>query len=207
MSMLKGPLTVRRYRVVGRVPDDFRERYAEALRFRAFRESANPAPGEVRVGWVEIQNLLDTGFEDVNRWLQDRYLLCALRVDKKVLPAKLFRAHLEKREQAWCAQNARTRCPAAVRAELKEQLEFEMLARTLPRVQVYEVCWNVTDGWLLFHHHSDTVNEAFRKLFFETFGLKALAETPLDLLLPGAPELAEALLASVGTDYRPEVVS
>ncbi len=204
MGILSGALTARRYRVDGDVPDGFRDSYAEALRTYAFREKATPTAGEEILGWVEIHNLLDTSFDDLNRWLYDRYAIFSLRVDKRVLPTKLFRAHLEKRVEAWCQQQGRAKCPAAVRGELKELLEFEMLQKTLPRVSVYEVCWNITDGWLLFHNLSDRANERFVKLFFETFGLHPQPEAPLDLL-GSDDELTEAMLCTGGLDYRPEV--
>ncbi len=203
MGILSGALTVRRYRVDGDVPDGFRDSYADALRSYAFQDKSSPTPGEELAGWVEIHNLLDTGFEDLNSWLYDRYAIFSLRVDKRVVPAKLFRAHLEKRVAAWCQEQQRQRCPASVRGELKELLEFELLQRTLPRVSVHEVIWNVTDGWLLFHNLSDRANERFIKLFFETFGLQPQPEAPLDLLGSDAT-LAEALLTTGGMDYRPE---
>ncbi len=206
MGILSGALTARRYRVSGELPHDFRDSFAEALRTYAFRDKASPTPGEELVGWVELHNLLDTGFDDINRWLYDHYAIFSLRVDKRVLPAKLFRAHLEKKVEAWCLEHQRSKCPSSVRGELREQLELQMLQKTLPRVSVYEVCWNVTDGWLLFHNLSDRANERFVKLFFETFGLHPQPEAPLDLV-GGEPALADALLATGGLDYRPEVGS
>ena len=205
MGILSGALTARRYRVVGPVPADFRDRYALALREHAFRASSDPTKTEETVGWCEIHNLLDTEFADLNRWLADRYALFALRVDKKTVPAKLFKAHLEKRVEAWCAEHQRERCPASVKGEIKEKLLFEMLARTLPRVQVFELCWNVVDGWLLFHSLSERAAERFIKLFWETFGLRVLPEAPLDLLPPEDAGLLDRLMATGGLDYRPEV--
>jgi DNA recombination-dependent growth factor C len=206
MGILSGALTARRYRVVGDVPDGFREIFAESLRGYSFRDKSSLGSGEELVGWVEVHNLLDAGFEDLNRWLYDRYAIFSLRVDKKVLPSKLFKAHLEKRVEAWCQEHQRSKCPAAVRGELKELLEFEMLQKTLPRVSVHEVCWNITDGWLLFHNLSERANERFIKIFFETFGLHPQPQAPLDLLGDDA-DLTGALLATGGLDYRPEVNS
>ena len=205
MGILKGALSVRRYRVHGELPDDFRNIFQQGLQRHAFRESSDVTLRRESQGWVEIQNLLDMGFEDLNRWLFDRYLVVGLRVDKRTIPTKLFKAHLEKREIAWCLEHNRERCPVPVRAELKDLLEAELLSRSLPRIQVFEFCWNTTDGWLIFHSLSESANERFRKLFFQTFGLKPVAEEPLDLLAGHPPEVAKALMATGGMDYRPEV--
>lgn len=201
MGLLKGALTVRRFRVQGEVPDDFRTSYADALNDHAFRDPPSIAQGAETVGWCRVNNLLDTEFNDLNDWLFDRYLMAALRTDKKVLPARLFRAHLDKRIAAWCIEHGRGKAPASVRAELKEALEQEMYARTLPRVAVVEFCWNVVDGWVIFHSTSESANDRFRKLFRTTFGLGLLPFSPLDFLTE-TPELAQDLELQGISDYR-----
>lgn len=205
MGILKGALSVRRYRTDGEPPEGFRDSYVAALESNAFRDALSPVHKEERVGWAQIHNLLDTDFVDLNRWLYNQYAVFALRVDKKVLPAKFFKAHLEKRVQGWCQQNNKERCPAAVKKELKELLEAEMLQQTLPRVQLYEVGWNLVEGWVLFHNSSELANDKFRKLFHRTFGLVLIPHDPLDFVAD-RPDLAEALVGSGASDLRPEAM-
>jgi DNA recombination-dependent growth factor C len=201
MGILKGAMSVRRYRVDGEPPEDFRDRYIQSLEEHAFREALSAGHKEERAGWVQIHNLLDTSFLDVNRWLYNQYAIFALRVDKKVLPAKLFRAHLEKRVAQWCEEQKRERCPASVRTELKEALELDMLSRTLPRVALFEVGWNINDGYVLFHNQSELANDRFRKLFFRTFGMQLIPHDPLDFVAD-LPDLVESLAASGAADMR-----
>lgn len=203
MGLFKGAMTVRRYRVIGDVPEDFRDRYRDALQSNAFRPPLNAMhEGEI-VGWTRTQNLLDTDFADLNRWLFNHYLVASLRIDKKVLPAALFKAHLQKRIEEWCQGNQRERCPAKVKEELKEKLTEEMMLKTLPRVQIYEFCWNVVDGWVIFHNTSEGPNDKFRKLFRGTFGLTLAPFSPLDFL-GDLPEVAAGLESAGVSDYRPE---
>ena len=68
-------------------------------------------------------------------------------------------------------------------------------------VQVTEFCWNVVDGWVLFHNTSEAANDRFRKLFRTTFGLVLAPFSPLDFL-SDLPELAEALEVQGISDYR-----
>jgi DNA recombination-dependent growth factor C len=199
---LKGGLTVRRYRAEA-PPEDFRDRYIAALEENAFREPLTEVHKEQRVGWVQVHNLLDTSFVDVNRWLYNQYAVFALRVDKKVIPAKLFQAHLQKRGQAWCVANNRERLPSKVKQELKDALEAEMLLKTLPRVQVYEIGWNLAEGWVLFHNQSEVPNDTFRKLFHRTFGMALVPHDPLDFV-GDRPEQLEMLMASGASDLRGE---
>lgn len=202
MGILKGAMTLRRFVVEGDVSDDFRDTYRDALQDHAFRERPGAGVGEEVVGWCQVHNLLDTDFTDLNRWLYNHYVLAALRVDKKALPSKLFKAHLEKRVQAWCDQSGKTKAPRSVKDDLKEQLEIEMLERTLPKVATYEFCWNIADRWVVLHSTSERTCDLFRKKFRETFGLMLTPVSPLDFLVD-QPELADVLEISGLSDYRP----
>lgn len=204
MGLMKGALTVRRYRVEGTPPDDFRIKYMEALNTNAFREPGSRFSTEESYGWCRIQNLLETNFDILNHWLMNYYLVAALRVDKKVLPSKLFRAKLEQRLAQWCEEHGRQRAPATIRDEERDLLEQEMLSQTLPRVQVTEFCWNIADGWVIFHSTADSANDRFRKMFYQTFGLQLIPFSPLDFL-SDTPDLAVALESKSMSDYRPAV--
>ncbi len=201
MGILKGPLSGRRYRIVGEVPDNFTDDYIHALNTNQHREPQSPAHKGESMGWCQVHNLLDVDFTDINRWLYNQYALIALRVDKKAVPARLLRAHLEKKMEAWCKENNRPKVPAAVKEELKEALEFDMLQKTLPRVQTWEVCWNMQDGWAFFTNDGELPNERFQKLFLRTFGLRAVPWSPLDELT-GTEGLAETLVSAGATDLR-----
>lgn len=203
MGILKGALTVRRYRVEATLPDGFRDSWRDALQHHAFRDPLSPLHKEEIAGWVQAHNLLDTTFEDLNRWLYLPYTLFALRIDKKVLPAKLFAAHLARRSEEWCKANNRERVPSAVKKEIRELLEQEMLRQTLPRVQVTEVVWHLDEGWVLFHNQSDRVNDIFRKLFYRTFGFVCQPFDPVDFVAD-LPEVSARLSGSGASDLRGE---
>jgi DNA recombination-dependent growth factor C len=202
MSLFKGGLTARRYRVIGEVPSDFRTSYQTQLEEFSFHEPTSALHDGESSGWTQIHNLLDTDFSDINKWLYNHYLVASLRVDKKVLPGKLFAAHLDKRCQGWCRSNGKERCPARVKAELKETLTQEMLLKTLPRVQTFEFCWNIVDGYVLFLSTSESANDRFRTLFRNTFNIVLAPFSPLDFLAD-QPEIAAALESQGISDYRP----
>lgn len=80
-----------------------------------------------------------------------------------------------------------------------------MLARTLPRVAVHEFCWNIVEGWVVFHNTSDGPNDHFRKLFRTTFGVSLTPMSPLDLVSDDE-DLVEGLELAGISDYRPPLV-
>lgn len=182
MGIVSGAMSVARFRVVGDVPPGWRERYRDALDQHAFQEPPQGQGKEEVEGWVQVHNLLDAEFQDFNRWLYNGVALFALRVDKKRLPARLFRATLDKRCAAWCRERDVERCPNTVKSQLKEDLEQEWLARTLPSSAVTEIAWHVDQQYLLVHALSEAVADRVRKRFLRTFGLKLVPWSPLDWL-------------------------
>ncbi len=204
MGILKGALSVRRYRAAAEPPEGFRDTYITALEENAFREPLSAVHKEQRVGWVQVHNLLDTTFTDVNRWLYNQYAIFSLRIDKKVIPAKYFQAHLQKRVQGWCQAQSRERCPSSVKQELREALELEMLQKTLPRVATYEVAWNLQEGWVLFHNQSEVPNDTFRKLFHRTFGMALVPHDPLEFVADRL-DWIDGLVSSGASDLRQEI--
>jgi len=194
MGIVSGSMTVSRFRVVGKLPEGWRDLLRDRLEEFSFREPAQGMGKEEVEGWVQVHNLLETSFVDFNRWLYQDVALFALRVDKKRLPAKLFRATLDQRCAAWAAEREVERCPSAIRQELKEQLETEWLKRTLPSVSVTEVAWDTGRNEVLLHSLSESVADRFRKRFFRTFGLKTVPVSPLEWL--AAKKQVDALLAT-----------
>lgn len=182
MGIVSGSLTIARFRVVGELPEGWRETFRARLDEFAFRDPPVGQGKEEVEGWVQVHNLLENSFADFNTWLYNDVAVFALRVDVKRLPAKLFRATVDKRKQAWCEERGVERCPNAIVTEIKEDLEREWLERTLPSVSVTEAAWSLTNQWMVVHSLSEGTAERFRKRFFRTFGLKLVPWSPLDWL-------------------------
>ena len=180
MAILSGALTVRRFRVLGEVPEGFRETWRDRLNDYAFMEPPVDRGKEPTEGWCQVQNLLDTNFDDFDRWLHVPYATFALRTDKKSLPANLLSATVKKECANWCEERGLERCPASVKSEIKDRIETDWLKRTLPRVTTVECVWNMEQGYVLLHSLSDGVADRFRKRSFQTFGLKLVPAAPLD---------------------------
>lgn len=182
MGTLQGALSGARFRVVGDTSEGWRERFRDQLTDRAFREPPGGVGREPVEGWVQTHNLLDTDFTDFNRWLYNDIVVVSLRVDRKRLPAALVRARLAKRIEAWCEENGVAECSGSRRADLKEELEREMLAKIMPTTQLTDVMWAIGDGWAIAHTFSEPLLERIRKRFFQTFGCKLVPWSPLDYL-------------------------
>jgi recombination associated protein RdgC len=207
MAILQGALTVRRFRIVGSLPDDWRDRFRDKLEEHAFREDPTGGGKEEREGWVQIHNLLDTSFEDRDRWLYNDLILLALRVDKKALPAKLLKATLEKEQQRWCEENGRKRCPKEVREEIRDRIETAWLARALPKVSLTELCIHLKERYVIVHSLSDAAADRVRKRFFATFGLRMIPTSPLDAIEDAArrQDLLDSVALPMGDPHADAV--
>lgn len=199
MGLLTSRMSVTRFRVTGDLPDrplsDFlRDRLAEY----AFKDPPQGIGREEVEGWAEVPQLLDTDFADINTWLHNDIAVFGLRIDKKRLPPLLFKATLNKRCQDWCTEHGLERCPASVRAQVRDLLEEEWLRRQLPSVKLIEIAWRITDRQVLVHARSETVLDRVRKRFFRTFGLRLSSSSPLDALRSD-PEQLDALIQSAPT--------
>lgn len=189
MGFLKGGLTFRRYTVNGEIPSDFRERYQQQLTEQAFAVRPGEGSKLEYVGWTTIHNLLDVDFSNPDRWFIEPHILGMMRLDVKTVPNNLFRAMLEQRCQDWCENNSKERCPARVKAEIKDILKAELISQSLPRVKTVEWCWDLQLNHVYVHNTSESMNERFKNLFYDTFGLTLSPFSPL-ALLDSCPDVA-----------------
>ena len=120
MGILKGSMTVRRYSVMGDLPRDYGHVFHEKLQTHAFQSSSMLSGKDEISGWTLVRNLLDTDFGNIDQWLCEHYIIAMMRVDKRNLPANLFRAHYEQRCEEWCSNHDRKHCPARIKEEIKD---------------------------------------------------------------------------------------
>ena len=179
-SLHTGAMSARRYHCPTEPPDGFRDSYAELLSSYGFRESEVPPENLTRIGWVSATDMLDSGFDDLNQWCLGDYLVFTLRIDTWKISTKLFKAHLKKRVDAWLREHNRVRCPSVVRAEIRDLLQQELAQRVLPKTTLIDIVWRLSDKIVLVGTQVESKNDTVRKLFFETFGVRLVAWSPLD---------------------------
>ena len=198
MAILSGAMTVSRLRVVEpELHEGWRELYRDRLDEHAFVQPPQGISNEEVEGWTQVHNLLDTDFADFNQWLYGDFAVFALRVDKKRIPANLFKATLEKKCQEVAKEMGVDKIGASRRTAIRDELEKDFLAQTLPTIRVTEAAWCLSQGWVIVHSHSDATLDRFRKRFFRTFGKKLVPWSPLDFM--GTSSEVEQLLSMGGS--------
>ena len=135
MGALNGTVSLRRYRIMGRPPEGYRDRFVKGVRAHALCPlDPHKNPTEDRaVGWCSIhdENDIDLDFE---KFYIDGHILLGLRVDTlRPAPAEVKRQmHLRKQEE-----EAKRKAPLSKAAlkDLKEQVMAELRKKTAPQVR------------------------------------------------------------------------
>lgn len=178
MGALNGTVSLRRYRIMGRPPEGYRDRFVKGVRAHALCPlDPHKNPTEDRaVGWCSIhdENDIDLDFE---KFYIDGHILLGLRVDTlRPAPAEVKRQmHLRKQEE-----EAKRKAPLSKAAlkDLKEQVMAELRKKTAPQVRTTDMLWRLDDETAYFFTQAGAANELFIELFAKTFGLSLDVEGP-----------------------------
>jgi hypothetical protein len=179
MGLIKGTATAVKYRVIGTVPDDFRNYVDERIKRFAF-SGLSTGEEEKSVGWTSIDNILDTDFSFANYSIAD-YLVFSLRIDRKVVPPALLRLKILEAQRDLQSQRGSGKLYKAEVKDLKERVRLSILKLTPPIPSTFEVCWNVSEGWLIFGSLSEKIRDDFVDLFSRTFNLSLRPSVPWDI--------------------------
>lgn len=171
-------MALRRYRVLATPPTDFRELYEKAVRAHALVpiNSESGHAEEKSVGWCSLhdENDLDLTF---SKFFVDGRILLALRMDTLKPPAAEVKRLLRLRQRELEAQRHEPLSASALR-ELKDMIVLDLRKRTPPKTRTVDVLWELDAQRLYLFSHSKAVNEAFLRLFAETFNLGIDLEGP-----------------------------
>jgi recombination associated protein RdgC len=194
MGALRGSISVRRYRVFGKLPREIRTRYTKQIRVHAHVPIDPASEVDKSVGWVSAIDPYDADLDADKVFFGERLVL-GLRVDTlKAPPAEVKRILAERA----ASEEERTGKPLGRRERrvLGQLIERELRARVFPRTRVVDLAWHfgehgqrplvTADGpdeergqsRLYFWSTSKAANELLLELFPKTFGLELEPEGP-----------------------------
>lgn len=201
MSLLQGSISLRRFLVLGLMPNNT-DLLGGLTRnaFHPFEDSLD----EERIGWCDWRNLLITPPE--KEWLlQEKFALFSLRFDSRKVPATLLKAEIDLRLSNMQNNNTNIISKGA-RTSLKDEVKAELLLKILPVPKIVDIAWDLKQGILWTTASSAKMQSALMILFNKSFGceLKPLATLLLaNQVLPGVS--MESLIAMTPLDITLEV--
>ena len=203
MSILQGTVSLKRFLVLGPVPDgkDLRSGM-EQDQFRPFQDGLE----EERMGWCDWRNPLITP-PDENWVSQDRFAVFGLRMDTRRVPPTLLKAHVDLRLQALQKEKDLAFIGKEARISLADEVKVELLRKVLPSPKVVEVAWDLKGGLLWTTASSSKAQGALVSLFIKSFGCEIHPLAPLVLSGRLCPDLSvESLMALDPLDLELEEV-
>ena len=195
MGLIKGTLSLTRYRVKEEPPETLTDEYiSERLTKNAFVDIEH-APEERSLGWVEFLNHLDSNFNPAT-YRFGGLLTFTLRLDTRKLSAKAVGRYYAIREAQYLEKTGR-RPNSLAKKELKEAVKSELMRRTLLNTELMEVAWLYQENELWLAATGEKRRETFEELWGRTFGLSLQMLVPITVgleVLTG--EMRKALLDS-----------
>ncbi|WP_136523284.1 recombination-associated protein RdgC [Geomonas ferrireducens] len=181
MGILANTVSVCHFKVQGEIPQqqdlhDFVTKQLAANRFNPIDQGSE----EISVGWAHLDDPRVSDFDSPAACCREHYFMFTLRRDKRSVPSAVLKAHLEKAQEEFLAENpGMTKVPKQKREDLKEAVRGMLLSQTLPTPATYDAVWDTKSGILTFSSLSPKVIELFEEQFKKTFeGLRVSAFHP-----------------------------
>ena len=195
MGLIKGPLSITRYRVKEEPPETLTDDYLSGRLLKNSFIDIEDAPEERSLGWVEFLNHLGTNFNPAT-YRFGGLLVFTLRLDTRSLPGRTVARYYALREAQYLAKTGR-RPNSLAKKELKEAVRSDLMRRALVNTELMEAAWLYQENEVWLAATGTRRRESFEELWGRTFGLALQMLVPptlgLELL---APELQKALLDS-----------
>ncbi|UQZ89120.1 hypothetical protein C4J81_07880 [Deltaproteobacteria bacterium Smac51] len=198
MGLIKGSLSLTRYRVIEEPPEELTDEYiTERLTKNAFIDIEH-APEEKSLGWVEFFNHLDSNFNPAT-YRFGGMLAMTLRLDTRKLPGKTVSRYYAIREAQYIEKIGR-KPNSLAKKELKDAVKSELLRRALLNTELMEVAWLYQENEIWLAAAGEKRRETFEELWSRTFGLSLQMLVPITMGLEIISEdLRKALMNSTAS--------
>lgn len=180
MGFASNSCSFTRFRILDPVTDEMILQIPDRLKKFAFQDIDN-LPEMRSFGWVSFEDMLDSAFETAHPQKAD-YMVFALRVDTRRIPAGVIKKHLElalRREKMNLANQkfiSRER-----KKEIREQVILALKQRFLPVPAVFDAVWNPGKNQVWFASIQSKMIDLFMEVFLNTFELHLEELNPCNL--------------------------
>ena len=185
MGFMSASVGFTRYRIVeDDIPASLWGEITDRLKRNAFRDIDESAE-ERSFGWVSFDNMLDPEFEACPPE-KGAYLAFTLRLDTRRVPPAVMKKHVAvaiNDAMRVMREQGKRFVTKEQKAEIREQVELRLRARTLPIPACFDVIWDTNAQIVYIASTQAKLTELFEELFTHTFGLHLESLTPYFLAL------------------------
>lgn len=176
MGLLSRSTSFVRYAVEGDLPENFWDFAAERIAMHSFRD-IDESFEESSIGWVSVLNMFDSEFAYASYAAGD-HLVLSLRIDERKVAPKVLNKFCLKEEERLKKERQIPKLSRSQRMEIKENVKLMLMKKAPPVPAVYDLCWNLANGTLLFFSTNQKAQEILEDFFKDTFGLNIILQVP-----------------------------
>jgi len=176
MGALSGRLSPLAFKVQGSV--ESWDKVLEQLTRLRFQEISPESGKQQSFGWVNLTDPFATRFEKPAIFFGESVVGLSMRMDSITIPGSQVKLRLVQRVRALLEESGRENITKAELASMKDDLVAELSRKTFPTIKVYEMLYHTGTGRLWFFGKSKSVVQTFFDLFYETFSLGMVPDSP-----------------------------
>lgn len=195
MGLLAGTASFTRFTVEGELPGNAWDFIADQVTKHSFKD-IDDTLDELSIGWVSVGDMFDSRFA-YGSYAAGDYVTLAMRVDERKVSGAVLKKFAAKEEARIKEEKDLRRLSRTVRLEIKERIKAELMRKSPPVPAVYDLCWNVPKGTVLFFSNGRKPLALLEELFKETFGLSLVMQVPWNSALQLLDEQAAAKLETL----------
>ncbi len=176
MGILSPSVSITCYKVDGTLEDPVVDTVEKKLKQNMVMEIDDDV-SEKTAGWTSLENPYQPKFEG-SSFSIGTYLIFALRIDQKSIPAKVFKKFYVIEMLKMLSESGRKYLNKTEKGMVKDRVHLMLLRRYPATPKIYDVIWNYEGGSLLFLSNQKSANEEFETLFSKTFHLSLIRLFP-----------------------------
>jgi len=199
MGLLSKTVSMARYKVDGKFEGQILEAVANGLKKNIIPEiDGNQV--EKTVGWTSFENPFNPGFKG-SSFSIGTYFVFSMRIDRKVIPAKVIKKHIAIEEAKLLAVSGRKFFSKDEKTAIKDRVINALILRIPATPNVYDILWNYEDAKIWFFSSLKAANEEFETLFAKSFNLTPIRLFPYTMaeLTAGLTHTQRDALASISS--------
>lgn len=171
MGLINGSCSLTRFIVEDPIPGDYLETFPGLIGRYAFRGFDESSDAEKSIGWVNIMDMFDSGFNRMP-YLKEPYLALTWRIDTRNVPSKALKQYSLEAERKVMEMEELEFLPKGKRKEIKEMTRLGLLKRAIPTSKIYDMVWNLDKGYILFGGATRKLCDEFSSFFHKCFNIR-----------------------------------
>ncbi|MCJ7774551.1 MAG: recombination-associated protein RdgC [Desulfobacterales bacterium] len=176
MGLLSSIGSLTRYKVEGKLEEPVLETVAAGLRQNSISEIDEDV-SEKAVGWTSFSQPFAAEFEG-SSFVIGTFLIFSLRIDRKSIPPKVIKKHIAMEKTKRLAESGRAYLSKEEKNLVKDHV-MDVLSLRIPSTpNIYDLIWNLEEGWLWFFSNMKNANEELETLFIKSFKLSLIRLFP-----------------------------